>query len=96
MFRILHFFGIFTFFYEAFLNWNLPPPPPPQVTTCFAVLRMFLILKYESISRLSFIYVFLTLTLLIGAIFGPIQSKIDAADNSYCQETSLTGIRPIM
>ena len=31
-----------------------------------------------------------------GAIFGPIQSKIDAADNSYCQETSLTGIRPVM
>ena len=37
----------------------------------------------------------LTLTLPAGAIFGPIQSKIDAADNSYCQETSLTGIRPI-
>ena len=38
---------------------------------------------------------YLTLTLPAGAIFGPIQSKIDAADNSYCQETSLTGIRPV-
>ena len=35
--------------------------------------------------------IILTLTLPAEAIFGPIQSKIDAADNSYCQETSLTG-----
>ena len=38
----------------------------------------------------------LTLTLPVGAIFARIQSQIDAADNSYCQETSLTGIRPVM
>ena len=39
---------------------------------------------------------YLTLTLPVGAIFTRIQSQIDAADNSYCQETSLTGIRPVM
>ena len=38
----------------------------------------------------------LTLKIPAGAIFARIQSQIDAADNSYCQETSLTGIRPVM
>ena len=38
----------------------------------------------------------LTLTLPVGAIFARIQSQMDAADSSYCQETALTGIRPVM
>ena len=38
----------------------------------------------------------LILTWAVGAIFAQIQSQIDATDNSYCQETSLTGIRLVM
>ena len=36
------------------------------------------------------------ITWAVGAIFAQIQSQIDATDNSYCQETSLTGIRLVM
>ena len=55
----------------------------------------FLILKNDPWLRKTALKLFLTLKLPAGAIYGPIQSQIDAADNSYCQETSLTWIRPV-
>ena len=62
------------------------------------VLWLFLVWSLNDILVLKWIkkIKMLTLTLLVGAIFARIQSQIDAADNSYCQETSLTGIRPAM